>query len=462
VKALVSLSPSALPGIAKISVDARALAFTLAVSCPVCLLFGLAPILASARMTWGTRGASRQSRRAASTLIAVEVALAVMLMISSGLLLKSFSRLRHVDPGFNPTHLLTMQVQFPATQPVTLVRSRAFYANLREKLAALPGVVSATIGGLPVRSALMNPGGGDPFLIKGRSYDSGGPVGQFANLNIVGLDYFRTFEIPLRAGRKFAATDSADAPLVVIVNEALAHAFFPQGAIGPQIGVPQPCRDLTHCEYPWSTIIGVAADVKSVSLDRAALPQIYIPHAQQPFPNAGVILRTAGDPLPLAHAVAAVVRSMDPDMPIFDVRTMEDRISDTVGQPRFEAAIVAFFAFAALFLAGIGIFGVVAHSTAQRSQEIGIRMALGADAQRVVETVLLDALRPVLLGVLLGLGGAFALSRVFSSLLFSVTVTDPFTFLLSALILTVVALAACLGPARRATKVDPLVALRAE
>ncbi len=462
VRLLIRLSPSALPGVAKIAVDARALAFTLIVSCIVCVLFGLAPVLASAKMTWGSRGVTRQSRRAASSLIAIEVAFAVMLMISSGLLLKSFSRLRHVNPGFNPVHLLTMQVQFPATQPITLVRSRAFYAELREKVAALPGVVSATIGGLPVRSALLNPGGGDPFLIKGRSYDSSGPVGQFANMTIVGLDYFRTFEIPLRSGRPFALGDSTGAPLVVIVNEALAHAFFPQGAVGQQIGVPQPCTGLGNCEYPWSTIIGVAADVKTVTLDRAALPQIYIPHAQQPFPNAGVILRTTAEPLALTHEVASVVRSMDPDMPIFDVRTMEDRVSESIGQPRFETSIVGFFAAAALFLAAIGIFGVVAHSTAQRTREIGIRMALGANGAQVIQTVILDGLRPVLLGLVLGMTGALALSRILSSVLFHVSAKDPSTVFLAAIVLTLVALAACLVPARRATQVDPMIALRAE
>ncbi|MGA3187811.1 MAG: ABC transporter permease [Bryobacteraceae bacterium] len=462
VKVLVRLSPSALPGVAKISVDTRALAFTFVISFIVCILFGLAPVLASAKMNWGTRGSTRHSRRAASFLITAEVALAVILMISSGLLFKSFARLRNVDPGFNASHLLTMQTQFPATQPVTKIRSRAFYAELQEKLTALPGVVDATIGNLPIRGALLNPGGGDPFMIKGRAYDSGGSIGQFANMTIVGPNYFRTLQIPLRSGRTFAAGDTADAPLVVMVNEALERAFFPQGAVGQQIGVPQPCYDLTHCEYPWETIIGVAADVKTVGLDRAALPQIYIPHAQQPFPNAGVILRTTGDPLALTRQVSAVVRSMIPDMPVFDVRTMEDRISETIGQPRFETAIVGFFAGAALFLAAIGIFGVVAHSTAQRTQEIGIRMALGADGPRVVKTVVFDGLRPVLLGVLIGLGGALATSRIFSTLLFSIKATDPAIFLTSAAVLTVVAIAACLVPARRAIQVDPMIALRSE
>jgi putative ABC transport system permease protein len=205
------------------------------------------------------------------------------------------------------------------------------------------------------------------------------------------------------------------------------------------------------------TIVGVAGDVKTRSLDMASTPQLYVPQGA-----GGLILRTSGDPLSMAGTVAKVIRSIDPDMPVYDVRTMEDRISETVGQPKFQSMIVAFFAFAALFLASIGIFGVVAHSTAQRTQEIGIRMALGANGTQVIETVMLDGLRPVLVGVVLGLGGALALSRIFSSLLFNVAATDPSTFLLAALLLTLVAIAACLGPARRATRVDPIIALRVE
>jgi putative ABC transport system permease protein len=379
-----------------------------------------------------------------------------MLMIGAGLLLKSFSRLRSVDPGFNPVHLLTMQVQFPPTRPISVVRMVSFYTELRERLAQLPGVISATEGMLPVRGGGANAGGGDPFMIKGRAYGSSGSVGQFANLTGIAPDYFRTFEIPLRAGNLFTPGDYlSQPPRSVIVNEAMARAFFPRGAIGQEIGLPKACAD-SSCGFDWSTIVGIAADVKTAALDRAPIPQIYMPMPG----GSSVVLRTAGDPMALTHEVAALVRSMDPDMPVFDVKTMEDRISESIGQPRFETAIVAFFAAAALFLAAIGIFGVVAHSTAQRTQEIGIRMALGANGVQVIETVLLDGLRPVLFGVLLGLGGALALSRVFSTLLFNVAATDPSTFLAAAIMLTLVATAACLGPASRATKVDPVIALR--
>jgi putative ABC transport system permease protein len=457
VKLLLLLSPSALPGMAKISVDGRALAFTLAVSVLVCVVFGLAPALTSLQTNWGSRGSTRHSRRAASFLVTAEVALALMLMIGAGLLLKSFSRLSAVDPGFHPSHLLTMQVQFPATVPFSKVRTRAFYADLRDKLALLPGVSGVTFGFLPVRGPNVNAGGGDPFQIKDRPYGSG----QVANLMLTGLDYFRTFQIPLRAGRVFDPSDSADAPPVVVVNETLARIFFPQGAVGRQLGIPALCSG-SNCEPIWSTIIGVASDVKTFTLDRAPLPQIYLPHAQFPYPGASVVLRTTGDPLSMTHEVAAVVRTLDPDMPVFDVKTMDDRIAESIGQPRFETALVGFFAAAALFLAAIGIFGVVAHSTAQRTREIGIRVALGADGARVIQTVLLGGLRPVLLGVVLGLAGSLALGRVFSNQLFHVPATDPSTYLACAILLTGIAMAACLSPARRATKVDPAVALRAE
>lgn len=467
VKLLVRLSPAALPGIAKIGIDKRALAFTAVACCVACFLFGLAPAFASVRMGWGSRGVTRQSRRAASLLVAAEVALAVMLMVGSGLLLKSFSRLIRVDPGFNPSRLLIMNADFSrGTSRAERVR---FYTQLRDKLAAIPGVARATVGDFPVGGGGVNAGSGDPFGIKGKSYDAAtGPVTQFASLSAAGVDYFRTFEIPMRAGREFTSEDAVAAnqgppgpaneyPRVVIVNETLARTFFPHGAVGEQIGVPPPCRD-TKCDFVWMTIVGVAGDVKTRRLDMAARPQIYIPQPQ----TGGIILRAVGEPMPLARAAAEVIHSAEPDMAVYNVRTMEDRISATVSQPRFATAVVSFFAFAALFLAAVGIFGVVAHSTAQRTQEIGIRMALGADGARVVRTVILDGMRPVLFGVVLGLGGALALSRVFSSLLFDVRATDPPVFVLTAILLAVVAVAACFGPARRAARVDPMIALRAE
>jgi putative ABC transport system permease protein len=473
VKLLVTLSPAASSamnqsatrigsGLARIGVDERALAFTIAISCIVCLLFGLAPAFASARMTWGTRGTTRHSRRAASLLVTAEVALAFMLLIGAGLLLKSFSRLTHVDPGFNPSHLLIMRADL--NRGTSRAERVQFYQGLREKLAAMPGVTSATMGDLPVRGGGINAGSGDPFGIKGKSYDA---ANQFASLSAAGVDYFRTLEIPMRAGRAFTAADSAAAgvgveaakeyPSVVIVNETLARTFYPDGAVGRQIGVPPPCRD-TKCDFVWMTIVGVAGDVKTRGLDMAARPQIYIPQPQ----SGGVILRTAGDPMSLARTASSAIRSEDPGVAIFDVQTMEDRISQTVTQPRFQAAIVTFFAAAALFLAAIGIFAVVAHSTAQRTQEIGIRMALGATPGIVQRSVLGRTLKLALIGIALGAVASYATSKLIESLLFKTDPNDPPTFFVVTFVLILVALLAGYFPALRATRVDPTVALRSE
>lgn len=454
VKLLVRLSPAALPGVAKIAVDGRALVFTLAISCIVCFLFGLAPALASGRLAWGTRGTTRHSRRASSLLVTGEVALAMMLMITAGLLLKSFSRLTHVDPGFNPANLLiipTESARFQSPQ-----QKAQIYTELREKLASLPGIVTATTGGLPLLGGGVNSGSGDPFGVRGQSYDAtAGPVTQFAKLNSVGVDYFRTLQIPLRAGRVFTAGDlTGESPNVVIVNETLARAFFPQGAVGQPIGVPPLCRD-TKCDFIWATIVGVVGDVKTRALDLAAMPEIYLPQ-----PTGMIILRTAGEPQPMTHTAVSVLRSMDRDIAVLETLTMEDRIAATIGQPRFATSLVAFFAAAALFLAAIGIFGVVAHSTAQRTQEIGIRMALGADGARIIQTVLFDGIRPVAAGLGLGLTGGLAFSRVLTGVLFHVTATDPPSYFYAAVVLTLVAIAACLGPALRAMTVDPVIALR--
>jgi len=320
----------------------------------------------------------------------------------------------------------------------------------------LPGVTNVAAGGLPLRGGGINAGAGDPFGVRGKSYDlTTGPITQFASLTSVGIDYFKTLQIPIRAGRVFASGDYAgEFPRVVVVNETLARVFFPQGAVGQPIGVPPPCRD-TKCDFIWATIAGVVGDVKTNALDVASLPEIYLPQ-----PTDVVILRTSREPLSMISTVVPAIRSMDRDIAVVDVQSMEDRLTATIGQPQFATALVAFFAAAALFLAAIGIFGVVAHSTAQRTQEIGIRIALGADGIRIMQTVIFDALRPVAAGLAIGITGALVFNRLLTSVLFRVTATDPPSFLCAAVVLAFVAISACLGPARRASAVDPVIALR--
>jgi putative ABC transport system permease protein len=455
---LKALSPTDLPGVAHIGIDGRALLFMFAISAVVCLLFGAAPSLAMTRVNWTLRG-SRSRRRTSSVLVAAEVALALMLLIGAGLLLKSFARLRQIDPGFRPDHLLTMQVQLPDPrypQPRTRIR---FFSELQQRLAGLPGVISAsTVSRLPIARVGLNTRSGNPFSIDGRPWNPDSLAPQIAHTQTVGLEYFKTMGIPLRAGRDFSEADTLDSPLVAVINETLARRFFlRRDAIGRHLllGAPEPGAR-------WMTIVGIIGDLRTGALEDQPMPQYYTPQAQEASASMIVVLRTAGDPLQLAREASGVVRLLDPDVPVYQIGTMQQHVSDAVGQPRFQTVLLALFAVAALFLAAVGIYGVVAHAAAQRTKEIGIRMALGADAARVVATVLAGGLRPVAAGILLGFGGAVALARLLSSVLFEVAPRDPAAFAGAGIILTITAAAACFGPARRATLLDPQIALREE
>jgi putative ABC transport system permease protein len=454
VRELVALSPAALPVMTKVSLDGRVLAMTLAIAAIVSILFGLTPFAAGRS---NLRGGYRK-KRTAPALIAAEVALAMMLLISASLLLKSFASLRHVDAGFRPEHLLTMQIELPHV-PYTEPRQRiAFYSALHDRLAALPGVIAASaVSRLPVNGSSVNSRGGNPFSIEGRPWDPNSAVPQLAHTQSADSDYFRTMRVPLLAGRVFSDADTASSEHVAVVNETLARGFFPKGALGEHIMLGAP-----RSGYPWLTIVGVVGDVKTAGLDEPTVPQFYQPLTQDASPWIAIALRTSGDPKQMIRATTAAIHSIDPDRPVYQIETMEQRIAATITQPRFEAAVVGFFGIAALFLAAIGIFGVVAHSTAQQTREIGIRIALGADSGRVVQHVMLAGLRPVLLGALIGIAGALAAGRILSTVLFHVKATDPATFLIAACVLGLVAAGACLGPARKASRIDPAAALGSE
>jgi predicted permease len=363
-----------------------------------------------------------------------------------------------VDPGFNPSHVLTLRVSYPPTRPLMRAGLAKFFSELGQQVASIPGVVSeGAVTMLPVAGGVVNSRGGNPFSIEGQQWHPDGPVPQVAHTNVIDADYFRAMQIPLRSGRFFSQADNATAQPVAIVNETLARGFFPKGAIGHQIllGAPRP-------DAPWLTIVGVVGDVKTAALSHDTMPQFYMPLAQDPPGAMSFVIRTALDPLVVTRAVAQAVRRMDPTLPVYDIITMDDRIAKSIGQPRFETTLLGFFAVSALFLAAIGIFGVVAHSTARRTQEIGIRMALGADSARVVGDVVWGGLRPVLAGIAIGLGGAVWISRALTSALFHVAPADPATFLCASAALLGVAAAACFAPARRASRIDPMEALRAE
>ncbi len=462
VRILIALSPATLPATTRIQVDARALGFTLAVSTAVCLFFALAPVLAGRRLHAHLRGA-RPKSRAASTLIAVETALAVMLLIGAGLLLKSFAILTHVNTGFNADHVVTMWVELSEKRYSEPNRRLEFISNVRSQIEALPGVISATASSrIPVNSG-ANIRAADPFSIEGRSWNPSGTVPQLAYYQVSDAAYFRTLQIPLIAGRIFDDSDTASGPPVAVINETLARGFFPNGdAIGHRIltGAPRP-------DSKWLTIVGIVGDVTTATLDRPSIPHFYTPVSQHTPAYLHFTVRTSpglgkNGPLSVARQATAVVRAVEPEAPVTDIQTMEQRIAGSVSQPRFETVILAFFAAAALFLAAIGIFGVVAHSTARRTQEIGIRMALGSDRARVVRYVLSGGLRPVIIGAVIGLVSALALGRALASFLFHVTPRDPEIFTLAVATLLLVATAACFIPARKASRIDPMNALRSE
>lgn len=463
VSVLKALGPAGLPGLARIAVDARALLFLFGISGLVCLLFGIAPCFAAMRTNWTLRG-SHPRPKMLRILVAAEVAIALVLLIGAGLLLQSFVRLRRVDPGFRSDGLLTMQLRLSGPRYAAPGRRVQFLSELQERLAALPAVISVSVvSRLPVASiGNVDARGGNPFSIEGRAWGANSDLStatpQIAHTQTVGPDYFRTMQIPVRSGRVFSVADGPDTPRVVVVNQTLARRFFPNGDVLGRhllLGAPSP-------DARWMTVIGVVADVKTGALDQPAMPQFYTPVAQEPPSSLAVVLRAAGRPLHLAREASGVVRLLDPDLPVFDIGAMEERIEKSVGQPHFQTELLAFFAGVALFLSAVGIYGVVAHATIQRTREIGIRMALGADPARVVASVLADGLKPAAAGLVLGLAGAAALTSLLSSVLFDVAPGDPVTFVAAAAVLAAVALAACLAPARRAAHLDPLAALRHE
>ncbi len=454
VRALVRLSPAAVPAVTRVGIDARALALTISIAALISIVLGLTPLLANGS---NLRGDHRQ-RRAAPALIAAEVALATILLASASLLLKSYESLRRVDVGFRPERLLTMHVDLPHLRYPAPRDRGAFEAAVHDRLAALPGVISAAlVTRLPVNGATPGSRGGNPFSIEGRPWNPNAEIPQMAHTQSCDPDYFRTMQIPLVAGRVFTDADSASSPMVAVVNETLARRFFPKGALGEHIMLGAP-----RSGYPWLTIVGVVGDVKTAALDEPTMPQFYRPLTQDASPWLDIALRTYGDPQRAARDVTTAIHSVDPDRPVYYIETMERRIAATISQPRFETVMVGWFALAALFLAATGIFGVVAHSTAQRTREIGIRMALGADHARVMRHVMLTGLRPVAIGAVIGVTGALGAGKMLAAFLFHVSPSDPATLLTAVAALIAVAIAACLVPARRATEIDPARALGSE
>jgi putative ABC transport system permease protein len=464
VRVLVALIPKDMPRVEEIRLDDRVVLFTLGVSLLTGIVFGLAPALQAAKTDLNealkesgrnTEGSRRLRLR--SLLVISEFALALLLLIGAGLMLKSFRRLQEVQPGFEPANLLTMRFALAQAKYPNFQRSKAFFDQLLERLKARPEVKSVgAVNLLPFGGS----GGDRTFLIEDQPVAPGAPHPD-EQIRFVSAGYFRTMSIPLLKGRDFNERDLPDTPQVAIVNQALARKYWPNAeAVGKRIS-------FSTQNPKWYEIVGIVGNVKHRGLDIEDKPEFYIPFLQPLFADANVqpmyvAIRTSVEPSSLAAVVRNEVATIDPDQPVSNVLTMDQRIADSVAPRRFNMFLLGLFAALALLLAAIGIYGIMAFSVAQRTHEIGVRMALGARAGDVLRLVVTNGFKLALIGIAVGLGAAFALTRLMQTLLFDVSPTDPLTFVIDSLLLATVALLACYIPARRATKVDPLVALRYE
>ena len=466
VTAIIKLIPPQFPRFGQAELDWRVLGFTLVLSVLTCLVFALIPAWNAAKPDLQTTleqsgrtsgpGANRQRFRQA--LVVFQVGIAVMLVISAGLLIKSFWRLNQVDPGFNPDRVLALTITLPQSKYNENPQINNFYNRLIENISVLPGVQSAAIAyDHPLQSNWI-----DSFNIEGRPAPEPGQ-GFSANFNPVGTDYFRTVGADVIKGRPFTAEDNQDHPGVVIVNEALVRRYFPnEQPIGQRLRLSPPARIWSNERLTSFEIIGISRNVKSAGLNAESEPAYYVPASQAPLQDMSVLIRTRSDPHLLIPSLRAAVLAIDPNQPISNVSTMEKIVSDSIAQPRLNMLLMGLFGTLALVLAAVGIYGLLSYAVTQRTQEIGIRMALGARVTDVLNLVFKQGMTLVLIGEVIGLAGAFALTRLIRGLLFGVTPTDFTTFIAVAGMLAGVSLVATLIPARRAAKVDPLVALRYE
>jgi len=461
---LQTLKPANLPRLSAISIDAKVLFFTLALSVLTGLLFGLVPALNASRLNVNealkeggrssTAGVSRH--RFSNLLVVSELALALVLLIGAGLLIKGFWRLRNVEPGFAADHLLTMRIELPEARYKEIPRQTQFRERALDAINVLPRVEAAMVSEIPLNNdALFH-----NFVIEGRPPLSPGDEPELFSRTVAG-DYFRVMRIPLLKGRDFTKQDREGAPLVGVINDAMAREYFPNGdAIGSRVRWAR-----QEGEPQWFTIVGVVGDVKHFGLEQPEMPAIYTPYAQltQPWKRwMSVVVRSDGDPATIANMVKGQIWTVDKELPVTKVRTMTEVMASSVAGQRFMMLLLGIFAAVALILASVGIYGLMSYSITERTHEIGIRMALGAQARDVLRMIVGQGLKLILSGVALGLVGAFALTRIMASLLFGVSAVDPLTFLTVSAVLAVVALLACYIPARRATKVDPMIALRYE
>ena len=456
--ALLASMPPEIPRLDEVRLDLPVLGFVMLVTVGAALLFGLTPALQGRRMaatpslSGGARATSGHARRATRLLVVVEVALAVALVSAAGVMLRSFARLQQVDAGIDPRGVLTAEVTLPEVVYDTPERQVTFWETLADRLRSLPGVTA--VGGAS-RIALQGLDWTGDLSIEGRPDFWGRGLRHKQILP----GYFEAMGLGLVRGRSFEPTDDADAPRVVVVNAAFAREFFPDGEpVGRRISFSRP----DAAQHTWRTIVGIVPDEKQDGLASEVKPEVYVSHRQSPEASLTLVVRTAVPPESIVSDLRATLRGLDPGVPLFDVRTMEQVIAATTARERFTTVLLGSFAALALLLAAVGIYGVVAYGVSRRTREIGLRMALGAERRTVVRMVFREGLGLVAIGLTLGLLLARLAGRTLQTLLFETGPGDPVTLAAVVMLLVLVAAAATLVPARRAARVDPMIAMRAE
>jgi predicted permease len=467
---ILTMDPASVPRVQEIGIDGWVLGATTVVALVTGLLFGIVPAIQASRpdlvealkVSGQRTTAGRDSLRVRRTLVVAEVALAVVLVAGAGLLIKSFARLLDVGSGFEPRGLVTLSLSLPSALYEKDEDVVAFTKRLQERVRAVPGVEDATLlAGLPP----SRPINANDIAFEGLARSKDGPIWNVDYWQIVGDHSFETLRLPLREGRLFTEGDGPGAPLVAIVNQAMATKFWGEvSPVGRRLR-PNGADD----GQPWVTVVGVVADVKQQGLEAPVGTELYLPASQaptatgRPLRDYFLVARTAGpEPLALVPGMRRAIAELDSTLPIADIRTMDDVFRSSVARPRFVMTLLAAFALIAVALAAVGIYGVLAHTVALRTNEIGVRMALGARRRQILADVVRQGLSLAAIGGALGVGLALALSRVLQSLVFGISATDPLTLALVVVVVAIVSLCACLVPAGRAVRVDPMVALRAE